>query len=122
MSYLTLAVEILHFLYYWLSKNNIVASISSVTGTLSVSVYYAEVKAVFLLSLVTHWPLPSPRISSKTSDCSCSGFQHNAFALFALLFMANLSFVYSLASLYNMWRNAFLGACREASRIHMMDT
>lgn len=75
---------------------------------------------MFLLPLFTQRPLPSPSISLKTSGCTCSGFQHKVFALFALLFMANVSFACSLASLNNVWRNAFLRAYREANRIHKM--
>lgn len=61
-----------------------------------------EVKTVFLLSLFTCWPLPSPSIALKTSDGTCSRLQHSAFALFAWLFMTVLNFVYSLASLNNV--------------------
>lgn len=58
--------------------------------------------AVFLLSLLTCWLLPSPSIALETSDGACSGLQHSAFVLFAWLFMTVLSFGYSLASLSNV--------------------
>lgn len=102
VSYLTLAVETLHCLQFWFSKNNTIASILSVTGACLMYMKCLEVKALFLLSLFTCWPLPSPSIALETSDGTCSGLQHSAFALFTWLFMTVLSFVYSLASLNNV--------------------